>query len=694
MKQEQLLKGWNESSERTFSNQLMTIRFSFLKNTALKLFFIVPFLILVASLQQATVAQIPFTNGPGVRSNFGVDADLYANKLQFGYFRYNVIPYGTLWPVADSAGTTHQVGTDDWFKKTSSWPGSGIGIIDTIGSAAFKAAIVAAGNATARNRSFLRKMAYPSFTVAHGPNPNVALPYPIVTPADALPPQLLLDAVAFRDNNALQGTSDSSVFTSTADKNGDNPKTWNIGIGGTPQKNDLIDVAAHLRLNLIDQNLWGFAYSSTVSADGNSHTDFEIYRSNITFSGTSFTNLGPDSGHTAGLLSSLNGSIARPGDLLVAVDFENGGTNPITSVRVWVDPNNLAGPGSGFTIAQFNALPPGPRPFRFTGIFNGGTNSGPYGWAEIVAKVALVDPVIFTRVNTIPLTSAGTFQTLGTPWGAFFNSQPSVHRDSMPELQLSEVGFNFTALGLDAPPSAGPCFTIFGSLLIKTRSSSSFTSELKDFAGPFLFGNFRTTSVDAYGDTSLGCTQTSTTLCAHAVSTQQGTISYCWSTTLGGNCIDTDSCLTVSTPGKYYVSAAVNNGCIAVDSITVTGNTDITPPTINCPDPINVQCFANVPACYPNYAAFLNAGGSASDPGSGIRASSYTCTSDALQGTTCNGTIRRTHTIQDSCGNSRSCTQLITILDTQSPVFYFLSCRWNIWLQPFHTCPGKSDSDR
>src|SRR6185436_18107626 len=100
-------------------------------------------------------AQIPLTEGPGVAANFGVDGDVHANILRFGYFHYNVAPYGS-W--TDSSGISNQVGTDDWF-KSASYPGPGIGVIDTTGAAAFKAYMAGAGGAVARNRSFKRGMA-------------------------------------------------------------------------------------------------------------------------------------------------------------------------------------------------------------------------------------------------------------------------------------------------------------------------------------------------------------------------------------------------------------------------------------------------------------------------------------------------------------------------------------------------------
>src|SRR4051812_4937880 len=75
------------------------------------------FLFIMAAGQQL-MAQAPLIDGAGVGANFGVDADLYANRLQFGYFN----PWTT---------DTTPSGKDDYF-KASTWAGSGIAVLDTV----------------------------------------------------------------------------------------------------------------------------------------------------------------------------------------------------------------------------------------------------------------------------------------------------------------------------------------------------------------------------------------------------------------------------------------------------------------------------------------------------------------------------------------------------------------------------------
>ncbi|MGI8892982.1 MAG: hypothetical protein ACR2GN_05930, partial [Bacteroidia bacterium] len=219
-------------------------------------------------------AQVPLINGAAVKANFGVDADVYANVLQFGPFVWN------------TPNPPPAVGTDDWFVNQSLWPGSGIGVIGTtaatakpplqISAADYKANYCQSSSLAMRNHRYIQGMAYPFGTVING--------------------QLLIDAVGARDNISTGNQQDSSVFTSGSNKNGDNPNTWNVGIGGTPQKNDIVDVGGHLRRDLTTGDLWGFGYATTLSADGSSHRDFEIFRTLPVFdpiSGT-FTNSGPN----------------------------------------------------------------------------------------------------------------------------------------------------------------------------------------------------------------------------------------------------------------------------------------------------------------------------------------------------------------------------------------------------------------
>src|SRR5204863_3963987 len=119
--------------------------------------------------------------------------------------------------------------------------------------------------------------------------------------------------------------------------------------------------------------------------------------------------------------------------------------------------------------------------------------------------------------------------------------------------QFMEFSVNLTKLGLDPVTAYGTdvCGTPFNRLLVKTRSSASFTSDLKDFVAPTdLFPSPR---AQALADIPLFCGDTGV---SH-ISVQNPSTSsiYTW-TTIGGNIVGTTSgpIITVDQPGTYIVT--------------------------------------------------------------------------------------------------------------------------------------------
>ena len=592
-------------------------------------------------------------------ANFGVEGDLFANTP--GSFTSGYV------------GVANPAIHDDWFKDNASYPGFGMGIINTsidaagtglatqLSAADFKSLVSnQALGPVQRNLTYVQRMSVPKISprfVSFDASGNPTNGY------------LLLDAVAARDNHTAGGAVDSSAFAGGPDKNGANPQTWTIGVAGVQQKNDLIDVGGHIRREYNFStgeagDLWGYAFATTRNTSGDAHTDFEVFRTAPVLTGTGITNTGPDGGHTSGKFD-FDGSLLSPGDLLVSVDYSNGGTNPLYSVRIWVNPNDLKMDGSGLTLAAFNAIPPqtvpgGPgRKFTFTGVFNGGTGSGAFGYAEIAPLPGAAGSCLFFSV-----VNNGT--VAAAPWGNL-TAQNAAASDSMDALVNVEVAINFSKFGLDIDPITGPCFQLFGSLLVKTRSSSSFTSEMKDVAGPFIFGNFSEVNANAGSDKNLECSTTQVTL--DGTSLTPGAI-YSWSVVpgSGGNIVSGANTATpvVNSAGCYVLT--VNNpqfsNCAATDTVCVVGTPDVTPPTVTCPPPATYTCSSEVPAGASTLAQFLAIGGTASDI-SGTVNVSYT--DGPLVGGSCGGTITRTYNFTDACGNASSCTQIITINDNIPP---------------------------
>ncbi|UKM64068.1 T9SS type A sorting domain-containing protein [Flavobacteriaceae bacterium GSB9] len=422
-----------------------------------------------------------------VQANFGVEADVYSGVLQFP----NVGNPVDLLPGDPS-------GIDDWFEGPS-----GLGVIDEFGSAngGNPDSDPDVPNDTDNVAIELRQSVW---------NLNVpGLPFPVVLGNGT--PYLWLDAVYGRDTYTSGGSAETSYFAGGADKNSNNPANWTIGtMGSVPQKTDIVDVYAHLRgtnphdpttnpgFPLDDRpfdELFAYAGASLAVTNGNKHLDFEFFRVGLeTVADLSNpAKLGPDAGRTAWTFDpdgadnapggGDDGEIMIPGTIIVSVDYINGGNVPSIRIRVWM---------SETTFNNYDNTWDG-RPFNVDKnvAFEQEGDSGEFGYAAINPK----DPTVtnmWGRANDNFVDAAGS-TTLGPPWGTFEGSGPDWVTD-YERYQFVEIGLNLTAFGLDRRGVQDPCSNILGSLLVKTRSSgggpneSAFGSELKDFAGPYLFG--------------------------------------------------------------------------------------------------------------------------------------------------------------------------------------------------------------
>ncbi|HEX9151987.1 MAG TPA: hypothetical protein VF842_07880, partial [Flavobacterium sp.] len=526
----------------TFSNCLKADFLSFLTHLfAKKLIF---YIILLFGLGFTPNSYGQLVGGAAVKANFGIDGDVYANVLQFG-------------------SLPNQNGTDDWFQTT--YPGPGFGVIDQ-----------SQPYPVIDNTAFSRRQ---SITT-----PTAPYPFPIVhsgiAPNDA--DYLWLDAVYGRDNYVKGGNAEKSYFAGSGDKNSDNPVTWQIGTSGSvPQKDDIIDVYAHLRgegpripftpPGNTDPRpfttLWAYAAASIVVTNGNKHVDFEFFRTALSSPGdlTIPGKTGPDGGRTA-FTFNADGSVAIPGTIIISVDYINGGTVPQVRIRVWMDE-------AVFNSYDNSALL---RPFTVdkTTAFEKGTSSGTFGYAAILENVGATN--IFGRVND-------NASTLGPPWGTFAGTGPTAVTDYQ-ALQFVEIGINLTAFGLDKRGTQDPCSNILGSLLVKTRSSGggptegAFGSELKDFAGPFLFGNTGTPPVVSVPPKTV-CSGSSVDLTTGATTTG-GTIHYYLNSDYTGEIL-TPTNFTPTATGTIYVrsESLSNPGCFGTSQFTVTVN-----PTPNVDD--------------------------------------------------------------------------------------------------------------
>jgi hypothetical protein len=411
-----------------------------------------------------------------------------------------------------------QLGNDDWFNQRTSTADTGRFIIDTSGAAA----ILQRYNTTPSSRSlpFYRNMRYPQYTVVNN--------------------RLLMDAIMIRDYHG----DDSTVFASGSNKNGDNPSDWQCPVSqGIPDKNDILDMFLHIRRagpNTTD-SLWMFGGMSLDNTTGNRYFDFEMYQTDIYYDRASrhFYNYGPDAGHTRWQLDA-SGNVLVPGDIIFNASYQSSSLTAIEA-RIWV---------------HVSALSITPAQFSWTGQFDGAYNGAQYGYASIVPK------------------SSGTYYTGlqcgNNTWGGPFGIvlQNNVLATNYAGGQFVEFSVNLTKLGLDPVNLMGGnvCGMPFRRMLVKTRASSSFTAELKDFVGPFDL--FLAPRVKVQTGTPALCDTGSIAQISITNPTPSGV--YQWYTNNGRILGATNgTSIVVDTPGVYMVNQYLQAGCSIYASDTI-----------------------------------------------------------------------------------------------------------------------------
>ena len=408
-------------------------------------------------------------------------------------------------------------GNDDWFSNGGL--GAGQYIIDTTGAAAILAAYIS--NPATRMLSFSRLMRQAPYSVVNN--------------------RLLLDAVFNRDFHG----DDSTVFASGSNKNGMSPASWTCPISqGIPDKNDILDVYAHARRagpNILD-SLWFFGGVSIENTTGNRYFDFELYQSDFYYNRPTrtFQNYGPDAGHTSWVLNP-DGTIRTPGDIIFTAEY---GSSSLTLVeaRIWVHQSSLS-----ITPAFFN----------WGGLFDGGGPGAVYGYASILPKTA---GAFYTGLQSGNGVWTGPFQCV---------TQNNSLITSYIARQFMEFSVNMTKLGLDpAYISSNGCSSPFRRVVVKTRASTSFTAELKDFVAPFRMFNYA--YPQAVAELPIFCGDIGVS--DITVINPMPTSTYTWTTT-DGNIVGstTGPSITVDTTGTYTVTQQLHIQCpaFAVDDVTI-----------------------------------------------------------------------------------------------------------------------------
>jgi hypothetical protein len=133
------------------------------------------------------------------------------------------------------------------------------------------------------------------------------------------------------------------------------------------------------------------------------------------------------------------------------------------------------------------------------------------------------------------------------------------------------VGLNLTRIGVDPAlySALSPCQPLFSDIFFKSRSSNSFTADMKDFVTPMVFTQNPVMDYSLRGDT-IRCNH----LAATITLTNNSTFGYyTWqplSGAIAGSNSDSSQ-LSINKPGEYIVSASPAQGCppTRVDTIIV-----------------------------------------------------------------------------------------------------------------------------
>lgn len=410
----------------------------------------------------------------------------------------------------------NQAGNDDWFNRPSL--GTGRQMIDTSGAAAIVAAYTS--NPASRMWSFFRLM-----------EPD---PYSVVNN------RIVIDAIFHRD---FHGT-DSTVFAAGSNKNGMSPEFWTCPVAqNIPDKNDILDAMVHVRRagpNPTD-SIWMFGGISIENTTGNRYFDFELYQTDLYYDRTlrRFFNFGPDEGHTSWKFDAA-GNILSAGDIIFSAEYGSSSLSNIEA-RIWIKKTDMS-------IS--------PVAFNWGGVVDGASSGSQYGYARILPKTA---GAFYTGLQSGNGVWAGPFSLV---------LQDNSVVTSYVARQYMEFSVNLSKLGIDpAMFSTNPCGSPYRRVVIKTRASTSFTAELKDFIAPFSMFDYPT--VDAHTDLLYFCeSMPETTI---AVANPNASSIYTWYTTDGNIVGAADGIsINVDMPGTYIVHQQLHALCPVYSQDTVT----------------------------------------------------------------------------------------------------------------------------
>lgn len=228
------------------------------------------------------------------------------------------------------------------------------------------------------------------------------------------------------------GGGDPTVFTGAGgEKNGDRIDTMTFGTGSVPNKDELSNVyaVAHSPAAGTAEVFFG---AERVVTDGDSHVDFEFLHDAVT--------------RSAGCAGGFSGNRSQ-GDLLLAIDYANGGALGGVSVHRW-----------------HCAAEPGPQPADGTPCNPPAHGPSVPHYQDVTSVIPPPAAVVLTN-GSAPVACGG--------WAC--RAADGTQIANLPPNAFVEGGLDLTATGFSGCGAT---------LLAHTRVAQSFGSALKDFVGP------------------------------------------------------------------------------------------------------------------------------------------------------------------------------------------------------------------
>jgi len=225
------------------------------------------------------------------------------------------------------------------------------------------------------------------------------------------------------------GTGDNSFGQGTKE---DNPAVSVVSGSIPPNKSDLTRFYEASEFSPVNNHNFVYLAWERTNNLGTANIDFEINQ--LSTAGFTGTTTGP---------VTLN---RTPGDLLVTFDFTNGGGRPTIGLQRWL------------TSATKPVVP---------------------NFATNVCFSSNTFPCWGDQVTLDGSDSIGAVNNLDSVSDPLFPSSPN-HINPVPALQFGETAIDLTKANVFPP---GTC-EAFGSAFVKSRSSASFTAEVKDFIAP------------------------------------------------------------------------------------------------------------------------------------------------------------------------------------------------------------------